>query len=101
MCRTMRVQKKTKSTISRLTVRGKGFHLNNHLTAGVPTLMRLKPVADDEVRRPVAGMAITAVAEEFDLRGLQCPGFGNRRRAPQLAINLGNQRGRGLVVHEP
>src|SRR5437867_3868115 len=38
-------------------------------------------------------MAVTAVAEEFNLGGLQSSGFGNRRRLPQLIVNLGNQRG--------
>src|SRR6266705_3846139 len=101
MCLTPRVQAKTKSTMSRLALVGGNFHLNDRLAEGLPVFMCLKPVSDQKIWRPVAWMAVTTVAEEFDLSRLQGPGFGNRRRPAQLFVKFLNQRGGGLIVYKP
>src|SRR5258706_8866502 len=88
--RAHRAERNTARTISRLTVRGDHFHF-----------MRSQPVADDQIRRPVARMLVTSVAEHFDLSGLHRACLRNGGRLTELLIDLGNQSRSGLIVDEP
>src|SRR5437867_4189243 len=88
--RAHRAERNTARTISKLTVRGDHFHF-----------MRSQPLADDQIRRPVARVPVAPVAEHLDLSGLERAGLRDGGRLPQLLIDFGNQRGSGLVVDEP